>query len=157
MFQLRREFLYRGFFDHLRINVKAGNGGSGLPKYGGKGGRGGHVFIQASDKLTLKLVESRIKEKKLHAQPGTNSHAHGLIGTAGEDLIIKVPTGVVAYDDNGIRIGKNNYQLIYLFICNSLIINLFLFLNCARISPLDFNKSYRLILKNKLFKNDSMK
>ncbi|XP_043461303.1 GTP-binding protein 10 homolog [Leptopilina heterotoma] len=103
-----RKFLRTGFLDNLRIHVKAGHGGSGLPKYGGKGGRGGNVFIQASKYYTLKATDRLIRARKLEAKPGMNSTARGLIGTVGDDLIIKVPTGVVAHDENGIVIGEVN-------------------------------------------------
>ena len=103
----------KGFLDHLSLNVKAGSGGSGFPRFGGLGGRGGHVYIQATEKITLKNVDKNLRNKKLQAEPGKNSTAHGLIGQSGEDLIIRVPTGVTAYDDNNIIIGNffSNYFL----------------------------------------------
>lgn len=103
-----RSYLRKGFLDHLRINVRAGAGGSGFPRFGGKGGRGGHVFIQATEKMSLNAVASKLREKKLNAGTGSNSTAHGLLGKPGEDLTIRVPTGVMAYDNNGIIIGEVN-------------------------------------------------
>lgn len=42
--------------DTLRLTVKAGHGGNGLPKYGGVGGQGGCVYCVAKDDLTLTNV-----------------------------------------------------------------------------------------------------
>jgi len=39
----------RRFIDSLRLNVKGGAGGMGLPKYGGVGGRGGSVVVEAKE------------------------------------------------------------------------------------------------------------
>lgn len=36
------------FVDSLRIRVKAGRGGCGLPRFGGLGGKGGDVFLEGS-------------------------------------------------------------------------------------------------------------
>lgn len=42
------------FIDSLRIRVKGGSGGHGLPKYGGVGGNGGDVYLEAAkSKLTI--------------------------------------------------------------------------------------------------------
>ena len=101
-----RKYLRKGFLDHLRLNVRSGAGGSGFPRFGGIGGRGGHVFIEAKDDITLKSVDSKLRNIKLHAGTGSNSTAHGLIGQPGEDLTIRVPTGVTVYDDNKILIGN---------------------------------------------------
>lgn len=37
----------QNFIDSLRIHVQGGAGGMGHPKYGGIGGRGGNVYIEA--------------------------------------------------------------------------------------------------------------
>ena len=36
------------FMDTLRLYLQAGAGGAGHPKYGGLGGPGGNIYIQAS-------------------------------------------------------------------------------------------------------------
>lgn len=35
------------FLDTLRLHVKGGTGGMGLPRYGGIGGKGGDVYVEA--------------------------------------------------------------------------------------------------------------
>jgi GTPase involved in cell partitioning and DNA repair len=39
------------FIDSLRIHVQGGAGGMGHPKFGGVGGRGGRVFVEAKEGL----------------------------------------------------------------------------------------------------------
>lgn len=34
------------FLDTLRLHVKGGTGGTGLPRYGGIGGKGGDVYVE---------------------------------------------------------------------------------------------------------------
>ena len=43
----------RRFFDSLRILVRAGAGGNGLPKYGGIGGKGGDVYVEGVKGMLL--------------------------------------------------------------------------------------------------------
>ena len=38
---------FRKFIDTLRVHVKGGSGGMGYPKYGGIGGKGGDVYVEA--------------------------------------------------------------------------------------------------------------
>lgn len=44
------------FVDTLRLSVKGGHGGNGLPKYGGVGGQGGCVYCVAKEDLSLTNV-----------------------------------------------------------------------------------------------------
>ena len=37
------------FIDKIRIHLKGGYGGAGLPKFGGIGGAGGNVYIEAKE------------------------------------------------------------------------------------------------------------
>ena len=53
--------------------VKGGPGGQGLPKFGGKGGRGGHVYVVCEKNATLKKVISENPSKRFLAGNGTNS------------------------------------------------------------------------------------
>ncbi|KAJ8687547.1 hypothetical protein QAD02_023341 [Eretmocerus hayati] len=103
-----RRFLKSGFVDKIRLHVKAGSGGSGLPKYGGTGGRGGDIIVRAKEGITLNDVSKYVKSKTLAAGTGYDSSKNGLIGVAGEDLIINVPPGVEVYHENGTLIGEVN-------------------------------------------------
>ncbi|XP_076642356.1 GTP-binding protein 10 homolog [Halictus rubicundus] len=106
--KLARKFRRRGLIDSLRVHVKGGVGGSGLPRYGGVGGAGGNVFVVSEDGLTLEMVKSKIKNFKLTAGPGGESTSRGIIGTPGTDLNIHVPVGITVYDDNNVKLGEVN-------------------------------------------------
>ena len=91
--------------DFARIEVKAGNGGSGKVAWrqdkfvikggpdGGNGGLGGSVYLTADPNLnTLKNFQF---QKKLKAEDGGRGGKTRRTGRGGQDLIIKVPVGTV--------------------------------------------------------------
>ncbi|MFN3420743.1 MAG: GTPase ObgE [Armatimonadota bacterium] len=96
------------FVDEAVIYVKAGDGGNGCVAFrrekfvprggpaGGDGGRGGHVILLA-DPSVKTLVDLHLQRtyKASNGQHGQGSNKHG---ADGEDLIIRVPTGTVVYD-----------------------------------------------------------
>ena len=86
--------------------MKAGTGGSGLPQYGGIGGRGGDVYVRAKEGFSLTDLSKYVKNKTLVAGTGFDSSKKGILGENGEDLIINVPSGVIVYHQNGTLIGK---------------------------------------------------
>lgn len=96
------------FIDQAQIYLTAGNGGNGgmsfrHEKYvpnggpdGGNGGRGGDVIIEADSGLrTLLAYKYRKKYKAESGGPGTGGRS---AGKAGQDLILKVPSGTVIKD-----------------------------------------------------------
>ncbi|PSN39091.1 GTP-binding protein 10 [Blattella germanica] len=94
--------LFRGnFVDSLRIYVRGGAGGSGLPKYGGIGGKGGNVIILAKEGENLKKIVVANPIKRFIAGSGGNSSKHRLLGELGADLVIPVPVGVTIVDEFG--------------------------------------------------------
>ena len=95
------------FVDRVRIQVSAGDGGDGLvswrreahvPKggpFGGDGGNGGDVYLEADDQLSTLLD---LKYRQHHrAEPGRKGGNKGMHGRCGEDLIIRVPAGTGVY------------------------------------------------------------
>lgn len=96
------------FLDQAKIYVRSGNGGAGSVSFrrekyiefggpnGGDGGRGGHVFIEATDDLNT-LIDYRYRQ---HAKAGTGGHGMGKdrTGAAGEDITLKVPVGTQVID-----------------------------------------------------------
>ncbi|MCO5599332.1 hypothetical protein L7F22_053433 [Adiantum nelumboides] len=92
-------------FDKAKIYVKAGNGGNGVvafrrEKYvpfggpsGGRGGRGGDVYVRADPSLNSLLCF----RKSVHFRAGRGSHGMGKSqeGAAGTDCTINVPLGTV--------------------------------------------------------------
>ena len=96
------------FFDHVKIYVKAGDGGNGAvafrrEKYvaaggpdGGDGGKGGDIVFAVDDSLST-LIDFRYK-RKFVAERGQNGSAKNCTGRNAPDLIIKVPRGTVVRD-----------------------------------------------------------
>jgi GTPase len=94
------------FIDEIEIVVKAGAGGDGAVSFrrekfvprggpdGGDGGRGGSVYLEASDDINT-LYVFRYKHT-FKAEPGGNGTGNRKHGSKGEDLVIKVPVGTVA-------------------------------------------------------------
>ena len=93
------------FTDHVRINIKAGDGGAGCTSFrreakvpkggpdGGDGGHGGSIIFQA-DSTASSLIDYRYKHH-FKAQRGTHGKGARRHGAHGEDLILKVPVGTV--------------------------------------------------------------
>ncbi|WP_408625760.1 GTPase ObgE [Cyclonatronum proteinivorum] len=96
------------FADYAKIYLKAGNGGSGsahfrrekyIPKGGpdgGDGGRGAHIILRGNANMNT-LLDLRYKKyiKAPHGMPGGKQQS---TGKSGEDLILPVPLGTIAYE-----------------------------------------------------------
>jgi len=97
------------FVDEAKIYVKAGNGGNGCvafrrEKYvprggpsGGDGGNGGSVHLEANpnDNTLLRYRYNR----EFRADRGRHGEGSNCTGHSGEDLILQVPVGTLALDD----------------------------------------------------------
>ncbi len=92
--------------DDLTIRIQAGKGGDGIVSFnknkntlgptGGRGGNGGNIsFIGVSDLGALNTLRN---QKVFKAEDGKNGRHQMNDGTAGEDLIIKVPVGTVIHN-----------------------------------------------------------
>ena len=94
------------FIDRVSINVKAGDGGAGcmsfrreayVPKGGPDGGDGGHganVVLLADGSLSS-LIDYRFKHH-FKAERGTHGKGKKQDGKRGEDLVLRVPVGTIA-------------------------------------------------------------
>lgn len=96
------------FFDEAKIYVRAGDGGNGVVAFrreahvprggpsGGNGGKGGDVYLEADPQINTLIAFS----KQIHFRAANGDHGRGKnqTGAQGEDLVIKVPVGTVAYD-----------------------------------------------------------
>ncbi|KAH8325728.1 hypothetical protein KR067_005919 [Drosophila pandora] len=87
------------FLDTLRLAVRGGHGGNGIPKYGGVGGQGGCVYFVAKEGLTLRKVVQSLKDKRVVASSGEDSSKASIFGRRGVDQRIEVPVGVQVYDE----------------------------------------------------------
>ena len=94
--------------DDVLIKVQAGNGGKGavafnknkmaLGPVGGKGGKGGSVYMEGVSNLNA-LSQFRYK-KDIKAENGEDGKGQLNDGTKGKDLILKVPVGTVLHTIN---------------------------------------------------------
>ena len=99
------------FLDEAKINIKAGNGGSGSASFfllkdrvkkiacGGNGGKGGDVIIEATRSLsTLYGFKDKVHYKADNGQRGSSNKK---AGRSGEDLYIRVPVGTIIKNRKG--------------------------------------------------------
>jgi len=98
------------FVDRAVIEVAAGTGGSGAEAFrresgvprggpsGGDGGRGGDVILVADAQLST-LLDYRYR-RHYRAPRGMHGEGSNRTGRSGDDLVLRVPPGTVAYDDD---------------------------------------------------------
>ncbi len=98
------------FLDQCKIHVRSGDGGAGAVSFrrekfiefggpdGGDGGRGGDVWIEATEGLNT-LIDYRYQQ---HFKGGTGVHGMGRnrTGAAGDDAVLKVPVGTQVLEDD---------------------------------------------------------
>ncbi|XP_033497460.2 GTP-binding protein 10 [Epinephelus lanceolatus] len=101
---------YGNFVDNLRLYVRGGSGGMGLPRLGGRGGSGGDVWVVASKNMTLKRIKDKYPEKRFVGGTGVNSSVRALKGDKGNDKEILVPVGITVTTDDGKVIGDLNAE-----------------------------------------------
>lgn len=96
------------FLDQAKIFVKSGNGGAGSVSFrrekfvafggpnGGDGGRGGHVWLEATRSLNT-LIDYRFQQ---HFKAKTGMHGMGRDrhGAAADDITLRVPVGTQVID-----------------------------------------------------------
>lgn len=97
------------FVDHIRIFAHSGKGGAGSAHFartkfnpqagpdGGNGGRGGHIILRGNAQLWT-LLHMRYY-KNVIAKDGVNGSKNKCTGHDGEDVILEVPLGTIAIDE----------------------------------------------------------
>ncbi|HMI62320.1 MAG TPA: GTPase, partial [Puia sp.] len=97
------------FVDQIRIFCKTGHGGAGSKHFahtkfndmagpdGGNGGRGAHIILKGSKHLWT-LLHLRYYKNVL-AENGENGSGNNCSGRTGKDIIIEVPLGTIARDE----------------------------------------------------------
>ncbi|KAF5282808.1 hypothetical protein FQR65_LT02805 [Abscondita terminalis] len=105
-----RRYLKSGFTDSLRVHVRGGTGGNGLPKFGGVGGQGGNVIVVGKESINLDDVVRANKSKRYLAGNGTNSSHNFILGPPGETVKLQVPVGVTIFTDQGKKLGEINKE-----------------------------------------------
>ena len=98
------------FIDEATIRVKAGDGGNGCLAFrrekfvprggpsGGDGGKGGDVIMESSERHNT-LVHFRFNPE-YKAQRGRHGEGSNCTGHSGEDMILQVPVGTLAFDED---------------------------------------------------------
>jgi GTP-binding protein len=109
-----------GFIDEVLITVRSGDGGKGCVSFrrekfiprggpdGGDGGKGGSVFLRATERLaTLLDFKYRRLFKARNGEPG---RGRDQTGKNGKDIVIDVPPGTLVYDEGT---GEEIADLVY--------------------------------------------
>ena len=96
------------FIDYIRIFARSGHGGRGVTHFmrnkltamggpdGGDGGRGGHIILKGNSNVWT-LLHLRYYKNVL-ADNGENGSKDNCTGKDGKDIIIDVPLGTIARD-----------------------------------------------------------
>ena len=97
------------FIDRAKIHVRGGDGGNGVTAFrrekfvprggpsGGDGGRGGSVYMEATEGLNT-LLHFRYNPE-YQAERGRHGEGAKRHGQDGEDVVIQVPVGTVVTDE----------------------------------------------------------
>jgi GTPase len=99
------------FLDTAKVYIRSGNGGNGCVAFrrekfieyggpwGGDGGRGGNVWVEAVDNLNT-LIDYRYQQ---HVTAKNGEHGMGKVmtGAGGDDAVMKVPPGTEVYEEDG--------------------------------------------------------
>src|SRR5688572_11882914 len=97
------------FVDQIRVFCRSGHGGAGSKHFmrtkfnpqagpdGGDGGRGGHIILRGNKNLWT-LLHLRYY-KNVHAENGESGSGNNSTGRSGKDVIIEVPLGTIARDE----------------------------------------------------------
>ncbi len=107
------------FIDYIRVFCRSGHGGAGSRHFmrtkfnpqagpdGGDGGRGGHIILKGNKNLWT-LLHLRYY-KNVHAENGENGSGNNSTGRSGKDIIIEVPLGTIARDE---ETGKQEAEIL---------------------------------------------
>ncbi len=107
------------FVDQIRIFCKSGHGGPGSKHFartkfndqagpdGGNGGRGAHIILRGNKNLWT-LLHLRYY-KNVIAENGQPGNKNNMTGRDGKDIIIEVPLGTIARDEES---GKKEVEIL---------------------------------------------
>ena len=107
------------FVDQIRVFCKSGHGGAGIKHFmrtkynalagpdGGDGGRGAHIILRGNKNLWT-LLHLRYY-KNVIAEDGESGSGNNCTGRFGKDIIIDVPLGTIARDE---ETGKTDAEIL---------------------------------------------
>jgi GTP-binding protein len=99
----------KNFIDYIRVFCRSGHGGAGIKHFmrnkltamggpdGGDGGRGAHIILRGNSQLWT-LLHLRYYKNVL-ADDGDPGGKNNMTGKDGKDIIIEVPLGTIARDE----------------------------------------------------------
>jgi len=99
------------FLDEAKVTIRSGAGGNGCVAfrrekfiefggpYGGNGGKGGDVWIEAVENLNT-LIDYRFQQHH-YAKNGQNGMGKEMTGAGGPDAVLKVPVGTQVFEEDG--------------------------------------------------------
>jgi GTP-binding protein len=108
------------FIDYIRIFCRSGHGGAGARHFmrnkltakggpdGGDGGRGGHIILRGNAQLWT-LLHMRYFKNVL-AENGEGGSKNNCTGHDGKDIILEVPLGTIAKDE---ETGNVEAEILY--------------------------------------------
>jgi GTP-binding protein len=108
------------FIDYIRIFCRSGHGGAGARHFmrnkltakggpdGGDGGRGGHIILKGNAQLWT-LLHMRYFKNVL-AEHGEGGSKNNCTGRDGNDIILEVPLGTIAKDE---ETGNVEAEILY--------------------------------------------
>ena len=108
------------FIDYIRIFCRSGHGGAGARHFmrnkltakggpdGGDGGRGGHIILKGNAQLWT-LLHMRYFKNVL-AEHGEGGSKNNCTGHDGKDIILEVPLGTIAKDE---ETGNVEAEILY--------------------------------------------
>ncbi len=116
------------FVDQIRIFCRSGHGGAGIKHFrrdkltalggpdGGDGGRGGHIILKGNRNLWT-LLHLRY-HKNVLAENGERGSDNNRTGRYGKDIILEVPLGTIARDEETgekeVEIMEDGQEVIWL-------------------------------------------
>ncbi len=98
------------FLDLAKVYIRSGAGGPGCVSFrrekyvefggpdGGDGGRGGHVWAEATDGLNT-LIDYRYQQH-FKGKPGIHGMGRNRTGADGDDITLKVPVGTQIFEED---------------------------------------------------------
>jgi GTP-binding protein len=107
------------FVDQIKVFCRSGHGGAGSKHFlrnkmtafggpdGGDGGRGGHIILKGNSQLWT-LLHLRYYKNVL-AENGEGGSSNNKTGRDGKDIIIEVPLGTIAVDE---ETGKKEAEIL---------------------------------------------
>jgi GTP-binding protein len=108
------------FVDQIRVFCRSGHGGAGIKHFrrdkltafggpdGGDGGRGGHIILRGNRNLWT-LLHLRY-HKNILAEDGEKGSDNNRTGRNGKDIILEVPLGTIALDE---ETGKKEAEVLH--------------------------------------------